>query len=176
LWKVTRSTSPARTSVGVLGTASDLLGALGEVAGERVAKSKTWPDNPRALSGRLRRAATFLRKIGIETSFQREGRERTRIICITTTGNNLAPEPAGARPSAPSASSPPIWRYHVANGFPVSAPRTVANDADGKAGDHAPTRPHYGIGIWCQDRCGRCGRKSRISTAVGENRRDPLGC
>ena len=60
------------------GTASDLLGALAEVAGERVAKSKTWPDSPWALAGRLRRAATFLRKIGIEISFEREGRARTR--------------------------------------------------------------------------------------------------
>jgi hypothetical protein len=32
------------------GTASDLLGALAEVVGERVAKSKTWPDGPRAPS------------------------------------------------------------------------------------------------------------------------------
>ena len=47
-----------------MGTASELLGALAEEASERVAKSKTWPDSPRALAGRLRRAATFLRKIG----------------------------------------------------------------------------------------------------------------
>src|SRR5512132_2040839 len=33
------------------GTASDLLSALAEVAGERVAKGKTWPDSPRALAG-----------------------------------------------------------------------------------------------------------------------------
>ena len=44
------------------GNATDLLGALSEVVGERTAKSKSWPENPRALSGRLRRAATFLRK------------------------------------------------------------------------------------------------------------------
>ena len=42
-------------------------------AGERVAKSKTWPDSPRALSGRLRRAATFLRKVGIVIDFGHEG-------------------------------------------------------------------------------------------------------
>jgi hypothetical protein len=36
------------------GTASDLLGALAEAAGERVAKSKSWPDSPRAMAGRLR--------------------------------------------------------------------------------------------------------------------------
>ena len=41
------------------GTATDLLGALAEAAGERVAKSKTWPASPRALSGRLRRAGTL---------------------------------------------------------------------------------------------------------------------
>ena len=33
------------------GTATDLLGALAESAGERVAKSRTWPATPRALSG-----------------------------------------------------------------------------------------------------------------------------
>ena len=74
------------------------------MAGERVAKSKTWPDSPRALAGRLRRAATFLRKIGIEIGFEREGRARTRIIRITT-GQSLAPETGGARPSASSAPS-----------------------------------------------------------------------
>ena len=76
------------------------------MAGERVAKSKTWPDSPRALAGRLRRAATFLRKIGIEIGFEREGRARTRMIRITA-----ARAPSGARkatgrePSASSASS-----------------------------------------------------------------------
>ena len=58
------------------GTASDLLGALAEVVGERAAKSRTWPDSPRALAGRLRRAATFLRKISIEVVFKKEGRAR----------------------------------------------------------------------------------------------------
>ena len=67
------------------GIASDLLGALAEVVGERIAKSKTWPDSPRALSGRLRRAATFLRKIGIDIAFTKEGRARTRTITITAT-------------------------------------------------------------------------------------------
>ena len=52
------------------GTASELLGALAEMAGERVAKAKTWPESPRALAGRLRRAATFLRKIGIDIGFR----------------------------------------------------------------------------------------------------------
>jgi hypothetical protein len=123
------------------GTASDLLGALAEAAGERVAKSKTWPDSPRALAGRLRRAATFLRKIGIEISFRREGRARTRIVRITAAAP--APETGGTRPSASSAPSAPITKTNIANGFAVPSLRTVANDADGSAsgsGDgHSPT-------------------------------------
>ena len=87
------------------GTASDLLGALAEVVGERVAKSKTWPDGPRALAGRLRRAATFLRKIGIEIGFGREGRARTRTINITTTQPSPRQKSRGhVLPSASSAA------------------------------------------------------------------------
>ena len=56
------------------GTASDLLGALAEAAGERVAKSKTWPDSPRALAGRLRRARLASRS----ASGARVGRGRAR--------------------------------------------------------------------------------------------------
>jgi hypothetical protein len=111
------------------GTASDLLGALAEAAGERVAKSKTWPDSPRALAGRLRRAAPFLRKIGIEISFGREGRARTRTIHIATTPT---PENTGARPSASSAPSAPAPKSNPVNGFLAPSLRTVANDADGR--------------------------------------------
>jgi hypothetical protein len=115
------------------GTASDLLGALAEAAGERVAKSKTWLDSPRALAGRLRRAAPFLRKIGIEISFGREGRARTRTIHIAATPT---PEHTGARPSAPSASAP---KSNPANGFLAPPLRTAANDADGSSRGGAPT-------------------------------------
>src|SRR4030088_2592068 len=81
------------------GTASDLLSVLAEAAGERVAKSKTWPNGPRALAGRLRRAAAFLRKIGIEISFKREARNRT--IHIAAPPTHSATEEEGARPSSP---------------------------------------------------------------------------
>ena len=69
------------------GTASDLLDALSEETGETVRRAKSWPATPRALSGRLKRAATFLRQVGIDISFDREGRARTRIITIS-----LSPE------------------------------------------------------------------------------------
>jgi len=64
------------------GTATDLLSALSEKAGEKVSRSKGWPDTPRALSGRLKRAMTFLRKTGITIEFHREGAARTRTIQI----------------------------------------------------------------------------------------------
>jgi hypothetical protein len=110
------------------GTASDLLGALAEVAGERAAKSKTWPDSPRALAGRLRRAATFLRKIGIEIAFKKEGRARTRIIHIATTPPSSVLENTGTQPSASSAFMP---KSNPANGFAAPSLQTVASDADG---------------------------------------------
>jgi hypothetical protein len=58
------------------GSASDLLQAGTSRAG--------WPKSPRALAGRLRRAQAFLRTLGIEIAFGREGRFGTRTIRITT--------------------------------------------------------------------------------------------
>jgi hypothetical protein len=117
------------------GTASELLGALAETAGERISKAKIWPDSPRALAGRLRRAATFLRKIGIEISFEREGRARTRIIRITT-GPSPAPETGGARPSSPSAPSADQPKLIPANGFAQQGLRTVGDDTDRSRSGH----------------------------------------
>ena len=120
------------------GTASELLGALAEMAGERVAKSKAWPDSPRVLAGRLRRAATFLRKIGIEIGFDRKGRARTRIIRITT-GQSSAPETGGAQASASSAPSADQPKLIPANGFATYGGRTVDDAADGSAGGDGST-------------------------------------
>ena len=119
-----------------MGKASDLLGALDDVVGERGAKAKTWPDSPRALSGRLRRVATFLRKVGIEISFGREGRARTRTITITT---RSAPEREGVRPSTPSASLAPTEKACSANGFEPDALRTLGGNMDGSNYDGDPT-------------------------------------
>jgi len=62
------------------GSASDLL-QLGT-------NRSGWPKSPRALAGRLRRAQTFLRTLGIEIAFGREGRLGMRIIRITAMGEN----------------------------------------------------------------------------------------
>jgi hypothetical protein len=65
------------------GTSSDLLTKLAGLVDERVAKSDAWPRNGRALSGRLRRAASFLRRVGIDVVFIKEGHAKTRQIAIT---------------------------------------------------------------------------------------------
>lgn len=121
------------------GTASDLLGALAELAGDRVSKSKAWPDSPRALAGRLRRAATFLRKIGIDICFEREGRARTRMIRITTTGKLTSPETRQAQPSASSALPADRPKANFGNGFVSPGLRTVGGLADGSTGDDDST-------------------------------------
>src|SRR5262249_24433011 len=65
-----------------------------------------WPKNPRALAGRLRRAQSFLRALGIDIAFSREGRAGSRIIRIRAIQENIvstvsnvcdqpAPRPAG---------------------------------------------------------------------------------
>jgi hypothetical protein len=110
--------------------ATELLGALAEVAGERAANSKTWPANARALAGQLRRAATFLRKIGIEIDFERVGRGRTRIIRITNAANHSVPQSRGTGPSAPSGPTFKISSARVSAGSDL---RTVSNGADGLA-------------------------------------------
>jgi hypothetical protein len=63
-----------------VGTASDLLDKT-VIGGNPIAD---WPKNPRALAGRLRRSQAFLRTLGIELAFHREGREGNRIIKMTS--------------------------------------------------------------------------------------------
>ncbi len=119
------------------GTASDLLGALSEEVGETVRRVKTWPVTPRALSGRMRRAATFLRKVGIDIVFAKEGRARTRTIRISCLPENVAMEPSA--PSAPSASSEKPAPGNGSSGAPL---RTVLRPTDANDGpaDRATVR------------------------------------
>jgi hypothetical protein len=66
------------------GSASDLLSLCAESARNEISTGGAWAKNPRALAGRLRRAQTFLRRLGIEITFSREGRTGTRMIRVTT--------------------------------------------------------------------------------------------
>ncbi|MCI0465753.1 MAG: hypothetical protein L0Y57_01925 [Beijerinckiaceae bacterium] len=125
------------------GNRLELLGALAEAAGERAAKSKTWPDNPRTLAGRLRRAATFLRKVGIEIGFEREGRARTRTIRITTGSLFSEPEKGGALSSAPSASSADQPKPILVNDLASQGVRTVESPAFLVPSASSAYRPRY---------------------------------
>jgi hypothetical protein len=65
------------------GSASDLLRVGADFYGDSHGTgSSGLPKSPRVLAGRLRRAQTSLRALGIEIAFSREGRGGTRIITM----------------------------------------------------------------------------------------------
>jgi hypothetical protein len=66
------------------GRASDLLRARIVTSEDAPDIGVGWPRNPRALAGRLRRCQTFLRTVGIDIVFSREGRMGSRIIRMTS--------------------------------------------------------------------------------------------
>jgi hypothetical protein len=74
------------------GSASDLLRLCAESGRDDISRATAWAKNPRALAGRLRRAQTFLRRLGIEITFSREGRTGTRMIKVSASGgeNNVS--------------------------------------------------------------------------------------
>jgi hypothetical protein len=95
-----------------MGSAADLLRAGADRRSDALSRGGAgWPKNPRALAGRLRRAQTFLRALGIDIGFSREGRAGSRVIRIRATRK------APSAPSAPSATMgavspqpPPVTR------------------------------------------------------------------
>ncbi len=116
------------------GTASELLLVLLRVAGERDARSKSSPQTPRALASRLRRAVTFLRKIGIEVTFSREGRGRVRIIHIVarhlvSAGDDESGSSASAAPSSSDIEVLANRESAVSTLQPVSKPADGSADA-----------------------------------------------
>jgi len=72
-----------------MGSATDLLRTGTDfMNSDPLTRRIDWPENPRALAGRLRRAQTFLRALGIEIAFSREGRAGNRIITMRATLDN----------------------------------------------------------------------------------------
>ena len=81
------------------GSAADLLRAGADLAADgALSRGSGWPQNPRALAGRLRRAQSVLRALGIAISFSREGRARCRIIRMHA---NLKDTVSAARDNRP---------------------------------------------------------------------------
>jgi DNA polymerase I-like protein with 3'-5' exonuclease and polymerase domains len=79
-----------------VGTSSELLALLTTAVGETVSRSRSWPRTPEALRGRIRRAATVLRQIGIGVVFGGTGRARRNITIFPPTVD------AGEKPPPPS--------------------------------------------------------------------------
>jgi hypothetical protein len=70
------------------GSASDLLRLCAEAARDEFSSGTPGTKSPRALAGRLRRTQTFLRTLGIEITFWREGRMGTRMIRVSTSAED----------------------------------------------------------------------------------------
>ncbi|MCY3887042.1 MAG: hypothetical protein OXG19_04985 [Chloroflexi bacterium] len=112
------------------GTATELLDTLARAAGEYIAKSKVWPGNARALSGRLDRVAPFLREIGIGIDRSRRGQAGTRIIRITKTTNTPGPENDGPELPVASVASAPQGTSRSEMALEVGTQRTLPDPAD----------------------------------------------
>jgi hypothetical protein len=82
------------------GTASEMLKSLNCIIPETQQKAKGWPKRPANLAKTLRRIAAPMRKVGIDITFEREGKQGARNITITH-----QPVKDGKAPSPPSASS-----------------------------------------------------------------------
>jgi len=64
------------------GTSSELLPILSENTLDSTLHTRSWPKSARSLSSRLRRAATFLRGVGIEVEFSRESHSGRRLVAF----------------------------------------------------------------------------------------------
>jgi hypothetical protein len=103
------------------GSATDLLRVSLERTGHR-SDCAAWLKNPRALAGHLRRAQTFLRALGIDIAFNREGRAGNRVIRIRTSRENAVSTVSNVSSVRGNGSNP---------GPAVQAPSTAADNADG---------------------------------------------
>src|SRR6478672_7532499 len=88
------------------GSAADLLRVSVERSSDRLPRDGTgWPKTPRALAGHLRRAQTFLRALGIEIAFSRQGRSGSRVIRMRSFPENTVSTVSSVSDSASGADS-----------------------------------------------------------------------
>jgi hypothetical protein len=120
------------------GSAADLLRAGAGRSSDGISRDHTgWPKNPRALAGRLRRAQTFLRAMGIDIAFSREGRAGRRIITMRATLENTVSTVStvssigGNGAGSAHAASPPVTMGLMGTCSTGHVSITPADDADG---------------------------------------------
>jgi hypothetical protein len=94
------------------GSAADLLRVSVDRSSERISRHSTGAQKSPRLAGHLRRAQTFLRALGIEIAFSREGRGGSRVIRMRSspvsavTSVSSISENAGASGSADRSPGP----------------------------------------------------------------------
>lgn len=87
------------------GSATDLLKELEQYTTEQQRKSRAWPKTPKGLSGRVQRAATFLRTVGVDVRFV-SVRAHKRIIELRQSTQTTPPTPP-TPPNTPEAQLKP---------------------------------------------------------------------
>ena len=118
------------------GNASDLLRAGADLSDPGLPSgAPAWPKNPRALAGRLRRAQPFLRALGIQIVFSREGRAGTRVIRIYTRAEDTAATVSTVRNNNHDAGLIQSSPGRVGD-QPAVAPSDDADGADANAAVH----------------------------------------
>jgi hypothetical protein len=131
------------------GSAADLLRASADRSNDG-SSAAGWPKSPRALAGRLRRTQTFLRALGIEVAFGREGRAGSRVIKLQARVANTVSTVDSVRDDASHSWSGASHLERVdgicdneycaglAGSCPTAQePAAVADDADGADGNAA---------------------------------------
>jgi hypothetical protein len=88
-----------------VGSASELLAQLNQLSAKHSGRRENWPTAPNALSKRLTRFATVMRKVGIEIVRERVGHKGTRLIRISQRSSSAVQSEDGEFPSASSALS-----------------------------------------------------------------------
>jgi hypothetical protein len=122
------------------GSAADLL-RVSIDRNRQTRDSTSWPKNPRALAGHLRRVQTSLRTLGIDISFSREGRAGSRVIRIRTSLENTVstvssvgddePEPGSEQKRFGSGKFSLPESGQLGSHSALQVPSTAADDADG---------------------------------------------
>lgn len=91
------------------GTATELLEVLTTHVSDPIKRSRSWPQSARALSGRLKRAMTFLSSTGIEIEFVREAGSGSRHIIISRKrGENHTTRDANGKDGFTSSHGQPV--------------------------------------------------------------------
>ena len=117
-----------------IGTSGALRQRLGEIAGEAAAKARTWPGNDRALAGKLRRIAPFLRSpsVGIELAFTRDKAGRYIHLRRSPTVRNFASFASPPSSERKNGRKPPLSGDL---GDDANDDAKLAGDANGFGGD-----------------------------------------